>query len=79
MSNSPGAGASLREAIYDHMQKRHTPAIRLETLEIAPPVNPLGPYLSTAKLKRAAKLRKQLDALKKELAEVLRGGKQATA
>jgi hypothetical protein len=55
------------------MQKRHSPSVHAQTLQITLPVKAVGSYLSTAKLKRAAKLREQLEALKKQLAQVLSG------
>jgi hypothetical protein len=55
------------------MQKRHSPTVHAQILQITLPVKAIGPYLSTAKLKRAAKLREQLEALKKQLAQVLSG------
>ena len=53
------------------MQKRHTPAPPVQVLSVAALTLYAGPHLTPAKLRRVEKLRKELEALKEELAQVL--------
>jgi hypothetical protein len=53
------------------MIKRHQPAAHNSPVDSTPAVGFSGPKPSAQQLKRAAKIRREIDALKKKLAQVL--------